>query len=271
MVGAPQKISDIDRIGFVYYFEGFENLGFGDEFYYAMFTFNPVSSNLTNPTSLQLGLDTINYDFYFGTSPVLGESDLKISNLERPYYRESSNSIIDFVKSDGFENNIIPKSEFNEFIKGQSYYWKVVAKNIDGDKINKIESTTLPVIILSLNYKTYQEHIYTPYKDQEFEYTGIENNLEFAFFPYESSTPYDYRVALSLSSDMTSASEFYNTEWSSISSSDNPLMSLFSQMVEIGSGFDGLPSNSTVYWTVKAYSGSTEIKSSEIRSFKIIQ
>jgi hypothetical protein len=180
IIGAPNKISDTGRIGLIYYFEGFEDFGFGDEFYYAIFTFNPVSSNLINPTISEEELDYISYNFYFGTSPVLGESDLKISNLGNEYYRESSNSAIDFVRSDGFEDNIIQKSEFSEFVKGQTYYWKVVAKNSEGS----VESSTLPVLILAFNYKTYQDNIYTPYDDQEIDYANLSNDLEFGFFPF---------------------------------------------------------------------------------------
>jgi hypothetical protein len=55
-----------------------------------------------------------------------------------------------------------------------------VAKNSEGS----VESSTLPVLILAFNYKTYQDNIYTPYDDQEIDYANLSNDLEFGFFPF---------------------------------------------------------------------------------------
>jgi hypothetical protein len=88
---------------------------------------------------------------------------------------------------------------------------------------------------------------------------------------------YNYRIALATDSNQFgengNAVEYFATDnsWNDISSTDDPLISVFSSLSEVGTGFDGLPSNSTIYWTVRAYSGSTKIEESDIRSFKIGQ
>lgn len=285
-IGAPNKISDTDRLGFIYYFDDYAALGLDEEFFYAIFKFNPVSSNLTNPTIDEEELDYIGYYFYLGTSPVLGESDIRIPHAEdgdlyasigeRTYYdRASTNSIFDFMVKDGYAYGIIPKSEFGTFVPGQQYYWKVVAENRIGTTVNKVESSTLPVIMLSSSYKTYQDKIYSPYDEKDFAYATVESDLEFIFFPFPSlhtgSTPYDYRIAISYSSDMSSPFEFDTNSWQGVSSSDVTLESFYTGLTPgLGAGgFDGFMADSTMYWTVRAYSGSTMVEESNIRSFLI--
>lgn len=146
-----------------------------------------------------------------------------------------------------------------------------MAKNSEGN----IESSTLPVLILTFNYRTYQDDIYTPYEGQEFEYASIENTLEFGFFPFaDLSGEYNYRIALATDSNQFgengNAVEYSATDnsWNNISSTDDPLISVFSSLSPVNSAFE-FTSNSTVYWAVRADNGITQ-KQSDIRSFKII-
>lgn len=282
-IGAPNQISDEGRIGMIYYFDDYSALGLNDEYLYMVFQFNPVGSNLTNPTIDEEPLDYVGYYLYIGTSPVLGSSDLRYPNAEdgdlyatigeRTYYdRLSTNSAFNFMLKDGFAYGVVPKSEFSDFVAGQQYYWKVVAENRDGTTTRQVESTVLPVVMLSSSYKVYEEKIYSPYENEELEYANIESNLSFMFLPFSSihtdTTPYEYRIVLSYDSSFSSEFEFTATNWQRITSADSPLESPYLDLTPAG-GFDGFLPDSTIYWKVRVYAvgGNTYLKESNIKTF----
>lgn len=157
VVGAPNKFSEISRNAEVYFIDGYEKDG--KKCYYASFKFNPVSSNYLTDyydnhsselTEEEIGLDTITYKLYVGTSMNLSDKDFKYSmdssgniiDVSYSYNRNTTNTTIDYLQ----DRNIFVHDS-NEYV-GKVFYWKVVAVNGRGSQ----ESEVLPFIVTSKTY-----------------------------------------------------------------------------------------------------------------------